>query len=286
MARLAIALAASVLCSCASPPQAVLPVDHPLNSAYAHIQSIRAAIDEAQRRATERPTGRAVREALGSILGSSASKAPVAPALARPLVKQGAGYRELSASFSADTLTQHRVVSAADWFAGFRAACTQQAGILLDRFCSSADDHDKVLFMVTIRTQHYPNWNNATEHDVVLVEPTAQPLSPQYLQVLAASGFVTKAMLDARARASEAAAAERSARERARLALDWPRMQVRGQSVCRDEDGVRYTGFVEDFTDQQMKVSVTRAQFGATGLSPGNFRPSVTWTRPQGWFPC
>lgn len=266
-----------------TPTSAALSADHPLNVAYAHVQAVRVSREEAFATATERPAERALRQSLTGLLSAPGGKAP---SIARPTIKQADGYREMKASFSADTVSQRAVIDADDWVAGFRAACAKMGGALSDKFCSATADHDTVLFMAVVKTQYYPNWNRATEHDVMLVEPTVQPSAPQFRRLLEASGFLSKAALDDKTRLAEAAAADRLARERARLKADWPRMQVRGQMVCQDQAGVRYVGYVEDFTDERMKISVARALLGSSGFSPGNFQPSVVWTRPEGWFPC
>lgn len=63
-------------------------------------------------------------------------------------------------------------------------------------------------------------------------------------------------------------------------------MREVGARVCKVEDGVRYMGFVEAFTDTRMKVMVSQAQVGNSGYRPGGFQPNVIWTTPQGWSRC
>jgi hypothetical protein len=263
------ALTAMTLCAawasgCATAPR--LPDAHPLNEAYAHVQLVRHARVQALNKTNDPP--------------------PKAVSLARPIIKQREGYRELVQSFSMDTATGQRVLSEGDWIAGFTKACARLDGVFLNRFCASRQDPDTVLFMVAVEHKYSPNWLNSVYHEVTLVEPSTQPPGADFQRLARAAGFVTRTEQAARTRAAEAGAAERAATERARLAVDWPRMQVRGQMVCRDENGVRYVGYVEDFTDERMKVSVAQAQIGRTGYSPGGFRPNVIWTRPEGWFPC
>jgi hypothetical protein len=261
----ALALSAAFVTGCATPPSP-LPDSHPLNDAYAYVQSVRHARLQASNKTNKPP--------------------PKFVSLARPIIKQGQGYRELNQWFSADTPTRQRVLGVEDWVTGFKEACTHLGGVFGSRLCVSRQDPDTVLFIVTIQQRYSPNWLDSTSHEVTLVEPTQQPTSPEFRRLAQAAGFVTQAAQAARTRAAETAAADRAAAERARLAADWPRMQVRGQMVCREENGVRYIGYVEDFTDERMKVSVAQAQIGRTGYSPGGFRPNVIWTRPEGWSPC
>lgn len=262
--RTALAVSAVLASACATVPQ--LPDSHPLQEAYAHVQLVRHARIQALDKTNEPP--------------------PKYVSRARPIFKHGESYRELTLSISPDTPTRQRVLGVEDWNAGFKQACAHLDGVFESPFCVSRQDPDAVLFMATIQFRYHPNWLNSTSLEVTFVEPPQQPGGPEFQRLAQAAGFVPKSTQITRARAAEAAAADRAAAERARLAVDWPRMQVRGQMVCSDERGVRYIGYVEDFTDERMKVSVAQAQIGRTGYSPGGFRPNVIWTRPEGWFPC
>lgn len=271
------------LAGCATPP-APLPPDHPLNQAQEYLAELatarRAAQKEALAKSSKAP------DQLENLLFGTNPVRPVKAAIARPNITDGPGYRELSESY-AGRYDSDLLLQPEQWVAAFRQACGRHGGRLVDgKFCASLQDPDRVLFMVTVQRGVNRMLNDAVAYHVTLVEPTLQPASTEYKSKLLAAGFVTQAMQNARARAEEAVAAQRANVERARLAVDWPRMRVKGQMVCRTDGRIWLVGYVEDFTDERMRVTVTQATFGPTGLSPGDFKPGPIWTTPEGWAPC
>jgi hypothetical protein len=114
------------------------------------------------------------------------------------------------------------------------------------------------------------------------------------------AGYETSAVRTSKLAASQAAAAEaraqaqaeqqaRMARETARLEVELPQMRKRGARVCLAETGSRwvYRGFVEDFSDEKLKIAVAEAFMpGSPGTQPGGFRPNTLWDYPIRWRLC
>lgn len=260
------------LAGCVTLPQAQAP-DHPMSQANEYMAELSTARSIAYRERLAKSN---------KLDDQLLAKVPVKPSPAmtpRPRVTEGPGYRRLEETYFGGSS-----VDSSDWTEAFRRACSRQGGRLVgDSFCTAEGDPDRVLFMVTVRRG---GGDGKAWFDITVVEPTLQPPSVDYVRLVMTAGFVTQAMQEANTRAAEMSAARRAADERARLALDWPRMRVKGQMVCRDDGRIRYVGFVEDFTDERMKVSLTQATFGSTGWSPTSFKPGVIWTTPEGWTPC
>jgi len=271
---LAVAL---TLAGCVTPP-ATLPADHPLIQANEYMAELATARRIAQKQEIARSSKPLDR--LDDKLFGDAPVKPVQPVAPRPKVTEGPGYRQFTETYAYTEPS----VQLNHWNEAFRRACGRHGGTLVsDTFCSAKNDPDRVLFIVNIRPGR---GSTSVWFDITLVEPTVQPASAEYTRQLLAAGFVTQAVREGRARAAEAATAGRVEAERARLAIDWPRMQVRGQMVCKEDGQIRYVGYVEDFTNERMKVSVTQATVGSTGWSPTSFKPGVVWTTPEGWAPC
>lgn len=196
--------------------------------------------------------------------------------LPRPMVKPGDGIRMLTLfSKPGGAATESR------WTEGFRRACFHSKGDFDAKLlCHDRQDPDKILFAVALKTWVY---DGSASTEIIFVEPTVQPPSPDYQLVLQRAGFVPNRVLAEK----KVAAAAKAEAEELRAQAAWPRMRERGRAVCQDRDGVRYMGYVEDFTDSRMKVSITRAFFvRSPALAPAGFRPEVIWTGPIGWFLC
>ena len=277
------ALAAMLLLAgCVTLP-AVLPPEHPMSQANEYMAKLATERRVARRQASA--TSAKAEDRLESLLLGNAPVKPVKPDTARPKVIEGNGYRQLEQSYSGRDGESY--VQLGQWIEALRYACDRQGGRFDGKFCAANGDPDRVLFMVTVERGVNRMLNDAVSYHLTLVEPTVQPTSAQYRSMLLAAGFTTQATRDARTRAAQDAAAQTAAAERARLAVDWPRMRVKGQMVCRKEESIQYVGYVEDFTDERMKVSVAQAKFGSSGnWSLGGFQPHTVWTTPEGWAPC
>ena len=124
--------------------------------------------------------------------------------------------------------------------------------------------------------------------------------SPDYLTFLVSRGYETPevraqkqavaAVAAAETRAvAQAEQARRQAREMARLEAELPQMRKRGARVCRMEDVTRvvYRGYVEDFSDEKLKIAVAEAFIeNSPGRRPGDFQPSTLWDYPIRWRMC
>jgi hypothetical protein len=265
------------LAGCATPP-ADLPADHPLIQANEYMAELATARRVAEKQAmaqSNKPLDR-----LDNKLFGDTPVKPVRPVAPRPKITEGEGFRKFIETYA----YTGNAVQLNQWTEAFRRACARNGGNLVGgAFCAATGDPDRVLFMVNIR----PGWGSSSVwFDITLVEPTAQPPSAAYRQQLYAAGFQDQAMQRASSQAATAAAAAKADAERARLAIDLPRMRVKGQMVCKTEDQLRFVGYVEDFTEDRLKISVAQATVGATGWSPTAFKPGVIWTSPEGWAPC
>lgn len=212
--------------------------------------------------------------------GTLPEKVDTTPYLPRPKVAVGNGLRTLSL-FNKPGGPDKEI----RWNEGFRQACARQSGRFdANKLCHSGDDPDKILFAVALKSWY---GDGSSSVEITYVEPTRQPPSLDYQLVLQRAGFMPDRIVQQRKIMAAVDAESRQMREEARARSAWQLMRERGRAVCQDRDGVRYFGFVEDFTESRMKVSVTRAYFiRSPAFAPGNFRPEVIWTGPVGWFPC
>ncbi|MFH7042209.1 hypothetical protein ABT392_07820 [Paucibacter sp. JuS9] len=172
----------------------------------------------------------------------------------------------------------------------FAEVCRRRGGSYEGGFCSAREDRDKVLFMAKVTR----NSDFCSQVHVQTLEPVGPSPYPGFTTKMVAFGFKTSAMLAtenaARQRAAEAVR-ERQAQaqdlELARAVREWPQMQRRGTTVCRKHDGVTYVAFVEDFSEDKLKLLVSRAYITLSpGSAPGGFRQEIIWANPIDWFLC
>jgi hypothetical protein len=207
-----------------------------------------------------------------SIFGTPSSQIP------RPQMAAGDGYHRLNQLVSFCYSNTQKSLGPDALAQGFNRACSQRGGVLDNGFCKTTSDPELVLFMVKLTVPR-----DRCDRQVSMLVPTVEPHTAAFRQARQHEGFLTRVEQQEKLNRDIANAQVRRALEEA----SWQRMRVRGMTVCRDEQGVRYVGFVEDFTDERMKVSVTRAQLlNAPGYSPGGFKAETIWTRPEGWLPC
>lgn len=63
-------------------------------------------------------------------------------------------------------------------------------------------------------------------------------------------------------------------------------LSTRGIRICQPSPaGFEFIGYVEDFTENKIKVSVADARFRG-GAQPGGFKPSTIWDYPSNWMIC
>lgn len=73
------------------------------------------------------------------------------------------------------------------------------------------------------------------------------------------------------------------------LMLNRTAMRQKGAMVCNDNPstGVRFVGYVEDFTDSKIKILVSRAfLIAAPNLTPGGFQQNLLWDYYENWRIC
>lgn len=264
-----ILLAAVTMTGCASMLGPELDADHPLTEANQVMVQLRRDSDRARQDASigNDPGWRLIAKGASAIVGSSDhTPKPVAPP--RPRVTTGEGYRVLELGVVQGTQ--------AFWDAGLRSACgSRQGNFVGGQFCVSTQNPDEVRFFV-LRTQTSLKW----------IEPTSSPTASGYWNMVRLAGFVTRAEHADRTRASQARAAELLAAEQRRLQYEWPRMQEIGVKVCKQEGMVRYTAFVEAFSDSRFQLRVVDAIVVNTPYRPTDFRPQIIWSEPTSWTRC
>ena len=132
--------------------------------------------------------------------------------------------------------------------------------------------------------------------EVGSIEPTGPRNHTGYVAALKRAGFKTVAEQQAERDAAQARQLAQSreferrlAEERDRHAAELPRMRKRGATVCRVDNLARvtYRGFVEDMTDEKLKIHVAEAFLtNVPGTRPGGFQPQVIWDIPARWHLC
>ena len=172
----------------------------------------------------------------------------------------------------------------------FAEVCRRRGGTYDAGFCSARDDRDKVLFMAKVTRKN----DACSQVHVQTLEPTGPNPDPSFSAKMVAFGFKTSAMVAtenaARQRAVDAAnerKAKALAQELDRVDREWPQMQRRGTTVCRKHEGVTYVAFVEDSTEDKLKLLISRAYITLSpGSAPGGFRQEIIWASPIDWYLC
>lgn len=138
------------------------------------------------------------------------------------------------------------------------------------------------------RSSSYTAW--------LLQAPENLRSSAEYLQVLKAAGYKTKAEIDERERqkaiaATAAAEQQRVANqnaeraEAARLAAERPKKSLVGARICNEQHGYQLIGFTEAFSRDTGKIQV-RVVGTSSGVTPGGWTPGIIWDYPDNWRLC
>jgi hypothetical protein len=176
--------------------------------------------------------------------------------------------------------------------AHFAALCARRGGTYDGRQCVRGDDPDLVLFFGAAEVRG--RCDAVPEIAALVVEPTGEASDPAYVKRLRDLGYLTRAERAARdsqlasQRLREQQRAEVQARDEAsRKAAELPRKRQRGTQVCRQEGPNTFVGYVEDSTDEKLRVLVSRAfRTGFPSLSLGGFTQEIVWDWPQRWDLC
>jgi hypothetical protein len=175
----------------------------------------------------------------------------------------------------------------------FGELCAVKGSVYDGRFCRKAGDGDEVAFMAK-----FDSAGNSGCYTLTVAEPVGGADAAAYLGYLVEQGYMTAARRQQELKARQDLAqtlAETQQRiqetrrraEEARLAVELPAMKKRGTQVCKLEGDRTLAGFVEDFTDEKLKVLVTGGYLTRTPSVQIQVPPgSVTWDYFVGWRLC
>lgn len=144
----------------------------------------------------------------------------------------------------------------------FTELCSVKGAIYDGRFCRKGGSKDEVLFMARL-----DGAGTSGCHILATAEPKPGADTAEYIRYLTGQGYVTNASRQAelsterdsarvRAEAQQQMDATRRRAEEARVASELTAMKKRGTRVCKLEGERVLSGFVEDFTDEKLKVLV------------------------------
>lgn len=162
--------------------------------------------------------------------------------------------------------------TAADLGKRFRLYCEAHGGALDGSVCFDKVDASRILFVAVV--QNGPRCYRTPKVDMLVIEPTSQPASQAYVST--ARGIYEKEQ------------AERQAAAQARARADeLQRMRKIGTRVCKEEQNVRYTGFVEQVEEPKIRISISFAKLvnDPQAQAPG-FQPMTIWDQPANWVIC
>jgi hypothetical protein len=179
----------------------------------------------------------------------------------------------------------------------FALLCGRKGAAFDGQFCARSSGVDQVLFSVQLEAQGTGNCYRLNVSEAMTVG------SPDYLRFLVSkAGYETADVKAARQASQQAAAAEartralaeqqaQQATEMRRLQAELPLMRTRGARVCRSEsDGMVvwvYRGYVEDFTDEKLKIALAEAFLANSPTTrPTGFQPHTLWDFPVRWRLC
>lgn len=166
--------------------------------------------------------------------------------------------------------------------------CAGQGGTYRGDFCVNARNSNIVLFyahVLAIGTCQYVTWPAGVQ---ILQPKPGLENAPGYLAALHQVGYRTAA--EAR---QERVAREQQVKEQQRLlALQLPLLRKRGTRICKTLPNVMYVGFVDDVSDEKIRISVEEAYRTDVLTLPGvevpvqNFKPTTIWDYPVNWRVC
>lgn len=177
----------------------------------------------------------------------------------------------------------------------FATLCGRKAGQFDGQFCMRPDGVDQVVFSAQLESQGTGGCYRLNVSEAVTVG------SPEYLAFLVSkTGYEIAEVRADKLAVRQAAAAEarvkaqaeqqaKQAREMARLETELPLMRKRGARVCMVASGDMfvYRGYVEDFSDEKLKIAVAEAFLpNSPGTRPTAFQPNTLWDYPVRWRLC
>lgn len=177
----------------------------------------------------------------------------------------------------------------------FAVLCERKGAQFDGQFCARTDGVDRVLFSAQLESQGSGGCYRLNVSEAVTVG------SSDYLQFLISkAGYETAEVKAQKLAAQQAAATDarakaraeqqaREARDLARLQVELPFMRKRGARVCLMQEGnsVVYRGYVEDFSDEKLKIDVAEAFLANSPFTrPTGFQRNTLWDYPVRWRIC
>jgi hypothetical protein len=177
----------------------------------------------------------------------------------------------------------------------FGVLCERKGAQFDGQFCAQGVGSDRVLFSAQLESHGSGGCYRLNVSEAVTVG------SPDYLQFLVSkAGYETAEVKAQKLAVKQAEAAEarararaeqqvREARDMARLQEELPLMRKRGARVCMAQSGssVVYRGYVEDFSDEKLKIAVAEAFLAnSPATRPTGFQPNTLWDYPVRWRLC
>lgn len=79
----------------------------------------------------------------------------------------------------------------------------------------------------------------------------------------------------------------KTAARKLKASQDRPLLQTKGTKVCKDESNLRRVGFIEDFTDNKIKILTHSIYYRSNpDMKPSGFRQEVIWDYYENWTVC
>lgn len=175
----------------------------------------------------------------------------------------------------------------------FIELCGAKLGSLEEGACLVPGRTEGVLFLAKVNAERTCKEGNPMI-EVQVIEPLTSTQSPAYLARLGQAGYPSPQEAAARQarqqayRTAEGALVNKLvAAETERMAAELPVMRKRGTTVCRQQRATTYKGFVEDATDEKIKINVAFAfATSVPSMQLGGFQPHTIWDDPANWRLC
>jgi len=162
--------------------------------------------------------------------------------------------------------------------------CTMVGGRFNDGACEDAQEN--LIFYA--RVKFTGNYGGYKEITLTVIEP-ANFSDQEFLSKAQELGYERAWVKQARQQYAAQVAREEYEREMVEKEREAKMITAmgRGTKVCKQNRNYNYVGFVEDVTEQNIKIFVqTIHMIGSPGLQPGGFKPYITWEPARDWYRC
>lgn len=170
----------------------------------------------------------------------------------------------------------------------FAELCGRKGGSYDGRFCTARSGVEEVLFLA--------NFDQKPELGclgvrLLVAEPKSAPADPAWISYLEGQGYRRVAQREREQNvlrtALQVQAERQAAAESVRLAVELPQLKKRGTKVCKVVGPQTFVGFVEDFTDEKVKVLVTQGfMTNSPGVGLKIDSGTLTWDPFTAWRLC